>query len=106
MSCEPGTNFHVTMTHKLFYICCTRLYMFNQLLFQITEFFQQFGYNWDTLKCDFVMEDPDTEIAKGFSVRTVFFLAEAAVPCILIFFCYAAVIIQIHKTNRMLAQSR
>ncbi|KAF2362243.1 G protein-coupled receptor rhodopsin-like, partial [Trinorchestia longiramus] len=63
-------------------------------------FFGEFGYNIDTLKCDFVADSK--EELEGFGIREFFFLLEAAIPCCLILVGYIAIILKIKNSARFM----
>ncbi|XP_018007309.1 uncharacterized protein LOC108665098 [Hyalella azteca] len=66
-------------------------------LLEAGPFFGKFGYNTDTVKCDFVSDQPE-----NFGMRDVFFLMEAPVPCVLILVGYIAIIVRIKSSTRFM----
>ena len=68
---------------------------------QASPFWQSFGYNSDTLKCDFVPVSIPTSI---FDIRDCFFLVQAAIPTLCIIMCYSSVIHSVYTVTGKVAR--
>ncbi|XP_047741477.1 allatostatin-A receptor-like [Hyalella azteca] len=66
-------------------------------LLEVGAFFGKFGYNVDTIKCDFVSSE-----GQSFGMRDFFFLMEAPIPCALILVGYIAIIVRIKSSTRFM----